>query len=96
MTIFSFINIHFLTFNIVAQLNLNVATCLKLESITMFILAPLILQEKDHRQASSKVVGQNFRHKFDGASSSYKPVDIRQDFQKEFGDEISYHKAFAM
>ena len=26
--------------------------------------------EKDHRQALSKVVGQNFRHKFDGASSS--------------------------
>ncbi|KAH9751900.1 SWIM-type domain-containing protein [Citrus sinensis] len=48
----------------------------------------------NHRQASSKLVGQNFRYKFDGASSSYKPTDIRQDFQKEFGYEISYHKAW--
>ncbi|KAH9778230.1 SWIM-type domain-containing protein [Citrus sinensis] len=49
-------------------------------------------QEKDNRQASSKLVGKNFRHKFDGASSTYKPADIMQDFQKEF--EISYHKAW--
>ncbi|KAH9782068.1 ADP-ribosyl cyclase/cyclic ADP-ribose hydrolase [Citrus sinensis] len=51
-------------------------------------------QEKEHRQTSSKLVGQNFQHKFDGASSSYKPADIRQDFQKEFGYEISYHKVW--
>ncbi|KAH9681546.1 SWIM-type domain-containing protein [Citrus sinensis] len=51
-------------------------------------------QEKDNRQASSKLVGKNFRHKFDGASSTYKPADIMQDFQKEFGYEISYHKAW--
>ena len=51
-------------------------------------------QEKDNHQASSKLVGKNFRHKFDGASFTYKPADIMQDFQKEFGYEISYHKAW--
>ncbi|KAH9770671.1 SWIM-type domain-containing protein [Citrus sinensis] len=54
----------------------------------------LDVRKRDHRHASFKLIGHKICHKFDGASSSYRPGDIREDFQKQFGFEISYHKAW--
>ena len=50
--------------------------------------------KRDHRHASFKFIKQKICHKFDGASSSYRLGDIREYFQKQFGYEISYHKAW--
>ncbi|XP_024042932.1 uncharacterized protein LOC112099718 [Citrus clementina] len=50
--------------------------------------------KKDHRQASAKLIAQNIQFKYDGSSSSYRAADIRQDFQQQYGYDISYHKAW--
>ena len=38
--------------------------------------------KRGHRHDSFKLIGQKICHKFDCASSSYRPGDIREDFQK--------------
>ena len=52
------------------------------------------VSKKDHRQASTKLIAQNIQFKNDGSSSSYRAADIRQDFQQQYGYDISYHKAW--
>ena len=54
----------------------------------------LDVRKRDYRHVSFKLIEQKICHKFDGASSTYRPYDIREDFQKQFGYEISYHKAW--
>lgn len=74
-------------------LSLEVRIYLKSEStITSSML--LIVRKKNHHHASFKLIAQKICHKFDGASFSYRPDDIREDFQKQFRYEISYHKAW--
>ena len=51
------------------------------------------VSKKDHRQASVKLIAQNIQFKYDGSSSSYRAADIWQDFQQQYGYNISYHKA---
>ncbi|KAH9658494.1 SWIM-type domain-containing protein [Citrus sinensis] len=75
---------------------------LKFGSLNMFKITKyysvhscaLDVRNRDHRHASFKLIGHKICHKFDGASSSYRPGDIKEDFQKQFGYEISYHKAW--
>ena len=52
----------------------------------------LDVRKRDYRHASFKLIEQKICHKFDGASSSYRPGDIREDFQKQFEYEISHCK----
>ena len=54
----------------------------------------LDVRKRDHRYTSFKFIKQKIFHKFDGASSSYGSGDIREHFQKQFGYEISSHKAW--
>lgn len=64
---------------------------MKLEGIIVFILA-LDAYKRNHCHASFKLIGKKICRKYNGASSSYRPDDIREDFQEQFGFEISYHK----
>ena len=38
----------------------------------------LDLQQRDHRQTSSKISRYDFRYKYSGVSFSYKPANIRK------------------
>lgn len=54
----------------------------------------LNVHNRDRHHASFKVTRQKICHKYDDASSLYRPSDIRKDFQEQFWYEISYHKAY--
>ncbi|XP_050111795.1 uncharacterized protein LOC126590369 [Malus sylvestris] len=50
--------------------------------------------QRDHRQASSSVVGQFIKSKYEGASRVYRPKDIIEDMRAQVGVNMSYEKAW--
>ena len=50
--------------------------------------------QKEHRQASSWLIGQCIKSKFEEADRVYRPNEIKQDMKLEFGINISYDKAW--
>lgn len=49
---------------------------------------------RNHHQASSWVVGQLIKSKFEEGASDYRPNDIIKDVEKQLGVTISYDKAW--
>lgn len=54
----------------------------------------LDISQRNHRQASSKLISKFIQSKCDGVARSYKPGSIREDILKQFGVNISYDKAW--
>ena len=48
----------------------------------------------DHRQASSKYIGNHIKSKYQGIGRQYRPKDIQYDMEEELGIHISYDKAW--
>ena len=52
------------------------------------------IRDKDHRQASSWVVGHLIKRKFATDGTQYMANNIREDMKHHFGVEMSYEKAW--
>lgn len=48
----------------------------------------------DHRQASSRYIGNHIQSKYTGIARQYRPKDIQSDMVNELGVRISYDKAW--
>ena len=48
----------------------------------------------NHRQASSRILGEVIKDKYDGIARVYKPREIKHDIKLNYGVEISYDKAW--
>ena len=48
----------------------------------------------NHRQATSRVIGDAIKEKYDGIARVYKPREIKFDFKLKYGVDISYDKAW--
>jgi hypothetical protein len=54
----------------------------------------LNIMHRDHRQASSSVIGDMFRSKFTTSGRQFKPKDLIEDVRRELGANMSYDKAW--
>ena len=48
----------------------------------------------NHRQATSRVIGDAIEEKYDEIARVYKPREIKFDFKLKYGVDISYDKAW--
>ena len=48
----------------------------------------------NHRQATSRVIGNGIKEKYDRIARVYKPREIKFDFKLKYGVNISYDKAW--
>ena len=51
-------------------------------------------ENEDHKQASSQVIGNVIKSKYDGIARIYKPKEIVHDFRVQYAVTISYDKAW--
>lgn len=54
----------------------------------------LEVMQREHKQASSRLIGQCIKAKYKGNPCVYKPKEIQHEIQQQFGVKISYYKAW--
>ncbi|XP_060668520.1 uncharacterized protein LOC125419637 [Ziziphus jujuba] len=59
-------------------------------------ICSLNIMKRDHRQATSSVIGDIIQPMFDGISRQYKPRDIVHEIRSNYGVNIIYNKAWAV
>lgn len=45
------------------------------------------------RQATSRLIGELYKHNYESSGKKYKPAEIMESFRRDFGVEVSYSKA---